>query len=70
MFGSVIFLCTCSFGIRCNAILPGFIKTPMTDKVPDSIKEQVGIVIVYALDYTAAYVVMLDSMQYYFVLDS
>lgn len=25
--------------IRCNAILPGFIKTPMTDKVPDKYLE-------------------------------
>ena len=37
----VKFLCTCSFGIRCNAVLPGFISTPMTDKVPDKIKKQV-----------------------------
>ena len=35
--GGVKFLCTCSFGIRCNAVLPGFISTPMTDKVPDKI---------------------------------
>lgn len=27
------------FGIRVNVILPGFIKTPMTDVVPDKIKE-------------------------------
>merc|ERR1719378_1275843 len=27
-----------SFGIRVNVILPGFIKTPMTDAVPDKIK--------------------------------
>merc|ERR1712024_170246 len=26
------------FGIRVNAILPGFIKTPMTDVVPDKVK--------------------------------
>eukprot|EP00088_Acartia_fossae_P064090 TRINITY_DN7873_c0_g1_i2.p1 TRINITY_DN7873_c0_g1~~TRINITY_DN7873_c0_g1_i2.p1 ORF type:complete len:247 (-),score=43.31 TRINITY_DN7873_c0_g1_i2:197-937(-) len=28
------------FGIRVNVILPGFIKTPMTDVVPDKIKAQ------------------------------
>ena len=27
--------------IRCNAILPGFIRTPMTDKVPDKFLEQI-----------------------------
>merc|ERR1712095_220536 len=26
------------FGIRVNVILPGFIKTPMTDVVPDKVK--------------------------------
>jgi len=28
------------FGIRVNVILPGFIKTPMTDVVPEKIKDQ------------------------------
>lgn len=27
-------------GIRCNAVLPGFIQTPMTDKMPDKVKEK------------------------------
>merc|ERR1711915_493698 len=27
------------FGIRVNVILPGFIKTPMTDVVPDKVKQ-------------------------------
>lgn len=26
------------FGIRCNAVLPGMIKSPMTDAVPDKVK--------------------------------
>lgn len=26
------------FGIRCNAVLPGFIKSPMTDAVPGKVK--------------------------------
>ena len=26
---------SCRFGVRCNAVLPGFIKTPMTDAVPE-----------------------------------
>merc|ERR1711994_105546 len=29
------------FGIRVNVILPGFIKTPMTDVVPDKVKMMV-----------------------------
>lgn len=29
------------FGIRCNAVLPGFIVTPMTDKVPPKVLEKV-----------------------------
>lgn len=28
------------FGIRCNSVLPGFIKSPMTDAVPDKVKEK------------------------------
>ena len=27
-------------GIRVNAVLPGFIQTPMTDKIPEKIKEK------------------------------
>ena len=27
------------FGIRVNVILPGFIKTPMTDVVPDKVRQ-------------------------------
>ncbi|KAK2703456.1 hypothetical protein QYM36_018095 [Artemia franciscana] len=26
------------YNIRCNAILPGFVETPMTDKIPDKVK--------------------------------
>nr|CAD7262694.1 unnamed protein product [Timema shepardi] len=29
-----------TFGIRCNAVVPGFIDTPMTDAVPDKVKEK------------------------------
>ncbi|XP_044529967.1 (3R)-3-hydroxyacyl-CoA dehydrogenase [Gracilinanus agilis] len=28
-------------GIRCNSILPGFIKTPMTEKVPQKVLDQI-----------------------------
>lgn len=28
------------FSIRCNAILPGFIKSPMTDIIPEKVKEK------------------------------
>ena len=28
------------FGIRVNVILPGFIKTPMTDVVPDKVRNR------------------------------
>ena len=30
-----------SVGIRVNSILPEFIETPMTDKIPDKIKEKI-----------------------------
>ncbi|EOA93644.1 Estradiol 17-beta-dehydrogenase 8, partial [Anas platyrhynchos] len=29
------------FGIRCNVVLPGFIATPMTAKVPPKVLEKV-----------------------------
>lgn len=29
------------FGIRCNSVLPGFIKTPMTAAVPDKVVQKV-----------------------------
>uniref|UniRef100_A0A3B4XH14 (3R)-3-hydroxyacyl-CoA dehydrogenase n=1 Tax=Seriola lalandi dorsalis TaxID=1841481 RepID=A0A3B4XH14_SERLL len=29
------------FGIRCNCVLPGFISTPMTDKVPEKVIDKV-----------------------------
>ncbi|KAL9968358.1 hypothetical protein ACROYT_G026719 [Oculina patagonica] len=28
------------FGVRCNAVLPGFIQTPMTDAVPEKVLEK------------------------------
>uniref|UniRef100_A0A3Q2FN73 (3R)-3-hydroxyacyl-CoA dehydrogenase n=1 Tax=Cyprinodon variegatus TaxID=28743 RepID=A0A3Q2FN73_CYPVA len=28
------------FGIRCNCVLPGFISTPMTDKVPEKVLDK------------------------------
>ncbi|KAG7235025.1 hypothetical protein INR49_003436 [Caranx melampygus] len=33
------------FGIRCNCVLPGFISTPMTDKVPEKVITKVTKVI-------------------------
>lgn len=29
------------YNIRCNAVLPGFIQTPMLDSVPDKVKNQI-----------------------------
>ncbi|XP_065326395.1 estradiol 17-beta-dehydrogenase 8-like [Pelmatolapia mariae] len=29
------------FGIRCNCVLPGFITTPMTDKVPEKVVSEI-----------------------------
>lgn len=29
-------------GIRCNSVLPGFITTPMTQKVPQKVLDKVG----------------------------
>ncbi len=34
-------LSTSRFGIRCNCVLPGFISTPMTDKVPEKVISKV-----------------------------
>lgn len=31
----------CRFGVRCNAVLPGFIQTPMTEHVPEKVLENV-----------------------------
>lgn len=28
------------YNIRCNAVLPGFIETPMVQSVPDKVKEK------------------------------
>lgn len=33
--------CACRFGVRCNAVLPGFIQTPMTEHVPEKVLENV-----------------------------
>ncbi|XP_056394670.1 (3R)-3-hydroxyacyl-CoA dehydrogenase [Hyla sarda] len=30
------------FGIRCNTVLPGFIATPMTDKVPQKVLDKIS----------------------------
>ena len=32
----------CRYGVRCNAILPGFVETSMTAGIPDNIKETVS----------------------------
>ncbi|XDV34004.1 hypothetical protein PO909_004228 [Leuciscus waleckii] len=33
------------FGIRCNCVLPGFITTPMTDKVPEKVIDKITSII-------------------------
>uniref|UniRef100_A0A8C2FAF2 (3R)-3-hydroxyacyl-CoA dehydrogenase n=1 Tax=Cyprinus carpio TaxID=7962 RepID=A0A8C2FAF2_CYPCA len=33
------------FGIRCNCVLPGFITTPMTDKVPEKVIDKLTAII-------------------------
>ncbi|GFR81436.1 3-oxoacyl-[acyl-carrier-protein] reductase FabG [Elysia marginata] len=33
------------FNIRVNAVLPGFVVTPMTDKVPDSVKQMITMMV-------------------------
>lgn len=38
-----VFLLCYRFGIRCNAILPGFIDTPMTKQIPEEIMNQVSL---------------------------
>ena len=38
IISSVIYFCY-RFGIRVNAVLPGFIETPMTETVPDNVKQ-------------------------------
>jgi 17beta-estradiol 17-dehydrogenase/3alpha(17beta)-hydroxysteroid dehydrogenase (NAD+) len=29
------------FGIRCNAVVPGFIRSPMTDAVPEKVLQKI-----------------------------
>lgn len=31
----------CRYGIRCNTVVPGFIRSPMTDKVPRKVLDKV-----------------------------
>ena len=39
---TLLLLCVClRFGVRCNAVLPGFIETSMTEAVPEKIIEKV-----------------------------
>ncbi|MEQ2197601.1 hypothetical protein XENOCAPTIV_000838, partial [Xenoophorus captivus] len=38
-----LFLSGSRFGIRCNCVLPGFISTPMTDKVPEKVLVKVNL---------------------------
>lgn len=37
-------------GIRCNAILPGFTETPMTDNIPSDILTMVLLYVTYSPD--------------------
>lgn len=36
------FMLKCRFGIRCNAVLPGLIETPMIADVPRDTAQMVG----------------------------
>ena len=43
------YVCTCRFGVRCNAVLPGFIQTPMTDAVPEKVLEKASYELAFAI---------------------
>jgi len=39
------------FGVRCNSVLPGYIETPMTEKVPTNIMQKVFVVRFHASNF-------------------
>lgn len=52
------------FGIRCNCVLPGFITTPMTDKVPEKVISKVQLTHTLTLSTSKSEVLMYNLTEW------